>query len=136
MRTRMFMMVVTTILLSGGARAQSVSFVVPAPPTIQFVAPPPLVEVSPGVQVVADRDEEIYFVGGWYWVRHGKHWFRARDHRGGWAYVDDGAVPETVVVVPQGKYKHYKPGKKVVLVAPDGEVVKYKMKKVKFKKQK
>jgi len=123
------------LLSSGAAQAQVVDVQVSAP-TITFEAPPPLVEVSPGVQVVPDREQEVYFVDGWYWTRHGKHWFRTRDHRGGWVVVGESEVPQTVVVIPPGKYKKYKAPKKVVVVAPDGEVVKYKVKKVKYKKAK
>ncbi|MBL8940196.1 MAG: hypothetical protein JNM69_36955 [Archangium sp.] len=36
-------------------------------PTIVFEAPPALVVVQPGVQVVEDFDEEVFFVDGWYW---------------------------------------------------------------------
>jgi hypothetical protein len=30
---------------------------------------PPLVEVEPGVRVVQDFDEEVFFTGGYYWVQ-------------------------------------------------------------------
>ena len=44
---------------------------------------PPLVVVQPGVQVVEDWDEEVFFVRGFYWVRRGDLWYRARSPRAG-----------------------------------------------------
>src|SRR4051794_35607139 len=85
------------------ASAQTVNVVVPPPPVIHFQQPPPVVEVDPGVQVVEDQDDEIFVVDGWYWTRRGDHWFRARDHRGGWVVVEPRAVPTRLVRMPPGK---------------------------------
>lgn len=78
-------------------------------PTITFGAPPPLVVVQPGVQVVEDYDDEVYFVDNVYWVRRGPRWYRSRDYRGGWVVVERG-VPTTLVKLPPGQYRHYKRG--------------------------
>lgn len=77
-------------------------------PTITFQAPPPVVVVQPGVQVVEDYDEEVFFVDGWYWVRRSDRWYRTKDHRGGWVFVETRGVPVTIVKLPPGKYKHWK----------------------------
>jgi hypothetical protein len=77
-------------------------------PTITFSAPPPLVVVEPGVQVVEDNDEEVFFVDSYYWVRRGPRWYRTRDHRGGWVVVDGPGVPPSLVRMPQGQYRRYK----------------------------
>lgn len=77
-------------------------------PSITFAAPPPLVVVQPGVQVVEDNDEEIYVVENTYWVHRGPHWYRAKDHRGGWVVVDGPNVPASLVRMPPGRYRHYK----------------------------
>jgi hypothetical protein len=79
-----------------------------ATPTIRFEVAPPLVVVSPGVMVVPDYEEEVFFVNGWYWCRRGPYWYRARDHRGGWVVVERQYVPVTLVKTPPGHYKHYK----------------------------
>ena len=71
-------------------------------PTITFSAPPPLVVVQPGVQVVEDNDEEVFFVDNYYWVRRGPRWYRTRDHRGGWVVVDGPGVPPSLVRLPPG----------------------------------
>ena len=76
-------------------------------PTVRFEAPPPLVYVEPGVQVVPDHDEEIFFVNGVYWTRRDGRWFRSRDHRGGWVMTEERAVPQVIVRVPPGKYRHW-----------------------------
>jgi hypothetical protein len=75
---------------------------------IGFPAPPPLVVVSPGVQVVPDYGEEVFFVNGWYWLRRDEVWYRTRDHRGGWVMVPRRAVPVALVRLPPGKYKHWR----------------------------
>lgn len=66
---------------------------------------PPMVVVQPGVQVVSELDEEVYFVGGWYWVRRGPHWYRTHDHRGQWVWVAPARVPVTLVRIPPGQYR-------------------------------
>jgi hypothetical protein len=89
-------------------------------PVIKFEAPPPLVVVEPGIQVVQDYDDEVYFVDGWYWCRRDGNWFRTRDHHGGWVYIEQRGVPVNIVKVPPGKYKHYKVKKQTVLVPAGG----------------
>lgn len=74
---------------------------------IGFASPPPLVVVSPGIQVVPDYEEEIFFVDGWYWLRRDALWYRTRDHRGGWIVVPPRAVPASLVSLPPGRYKHW-----------------------------
>ena len=111
-------------------------------PTIVFEVPPPLVVVSPGVRVVEDYDDEVFFVDGWYWCRRDAHWFRTRNHRGGWVVVERRYVPATLVKVPPGHYKRYKvkrgapaPGP-VFVPAPAPVPAKGKFKHKKFKHKK
>lgn len=68
---------------------------------------PPLVVVEPGVQVVQNFDEEIFFTGGYYWVRRDGYWYRARDYRARWYYVRPGLVPVALVHSPPGHYRHW-----------------------------
>jgi hypothetical protein len=67
-----------------------------------------LVEVSPGVEVIADWDEPIFFVGGLYWVNRGGFWYSSGWYRGGWERA--GVVPEGVrgIAHPEG-FAHYRP---------------------------
>ncbi len=69
---------------------------------------PPLVVVSPGVQVVPEVEEEVFYTGGYYWVRRDGGWYRSRSHRGGWLMVPGRVVPARIAQVPPGKYRHWK----------------------------
>lgn len=80
-------------------------------PTITFAAPPPLVVISPGVQVVEDFDDEVFFVDGFYWCRRDGRWFRTKTHQGGWVVVEERGVPVTLVRLPPGQYRKWKKAK-------------------------
>jgi opacity protein-like surface antigen len=69
---------------------------------------PQLVVVTPGVQVVPDVDEEVFFVDGYYWARQPRGWYRSNSHRGGWVLVPARRVPVRVASLPPGKYKRWK----------------------------
>lgn len=70
---------------------------------------PRLVVVSPGVQVVPEVREEVFFHDGWYWVRRDDFWYRSRHHRGGWVVVPGRQVPSRLVAVgPPGHYRNWK----------------------------
>ncbi len=90
-------------LLPAAARAQ-------VEMSIQIGLPvaPSLVVVQPGVQVVENYDEEVFFVGGWYWCRRGDYWYRARRPRASFAYVEPRYVPSRLVYLPPpGHYRHW-----------------------------
>ena len=74
---------------------------------IAFPEPPPLVVVSPGIQVVPEYDEEVFFTGGWYWVRRDDGWYRTHDWHGGWAPARREWVPSGLARIPPGRYRHY-----------------------------
>jgi hypothetical protein len=46
---------------------------------------PDLVYVSPGVQVIADYDEPIFYSDNFYWRYDGGVWYRSGVYTGGWA---------------------------------------------------
>ncbi len=73
----------------------------------------PLVTVEPGVQVVEDYGEEIFFVDGYYWVRRGGYWYRAGDPRARWVYVEPRVVPAVIVRSPPGRYVHWRHDRRV-----------------------
>ena len=82
---------------------------VPAPPVVRFAAAPPLVMVAPGVQVVRDCDDEVFFSGGWYWHAGANGtWYRTRSWRGGWVVAPRPAVPPAVARLPRGQYRHFR----------------------------
>jgi len=78
---------------------------------IVFPKPPPLVVVSPGIQVVPDHDHEVFVVDGHYWTRRDGAWYRAVDHRGAWVVVDGPGVPPALVKIPPGHYRRWKAGR-------------------------
>jgi hypothetical protein len=82
-------------------------------PTIRFEAPPPLVVIQPGIRVVPDQDDEVFFVDDYYWVRRGPTWYRTRDHRGGWTVVERD-VPRGLVRMKPGRYHRYHGGSEMV----------------------
>lgn len=68
-----------------------------------------LVEVSPGVEVIADWNEPIFFADDYYWAFRGGFWYRSGWYGGGW--VRAGVVPDRVRgIAHPGGYVHYRPG--------------------------
>jgi hypothetical protein len=70
---------------------------------------PPLVEVEPGMRVVQGFDEEIFFIGGYYWVSRDGRWYRARDHRRTWYLVRPGRLPPMLARHEPGRYRQWRP---------------------------
>jgi hypothetical protein len=75
------------------------------------VVMPQLVVVTPGIQVVPEVEEEVFFTDGYYWCRRDGGWYRSRVVRGGWMAMPARAVPVRLVEIPRGKYKRWKPAK-------------------------
>src|SRR5215831_786157 len=100
-----------------------------ATPTVRFEAAPELVEVEPGVMVVPEYDEEVFFVGGFYWYQSGGVWFRARDYRGGWVAMPPRRVPVRLVRITPGRYRHHvaRP-EQYRVIGPHGRVTRVKIK--------
>ncbi len=72
----------------------------------------PAVAIQPGVQVIPQINHEVFLVGGTYYARHNGGWYRAPDpHAGAWIFVPADAVPASIVKLPPGKYKNWKPSK-------------------------
>jgi hypothetical protein len=68
---------------------------------------PELVTVSPGVQVIADYDEPIFYSDGLYWRYYGGVWYRSSYYTGGWVYA---TPPVAVLRINQPyAYRHYRP---------------------------
>lgn len=67
-----------------------------------------LVEVSPGVEVVADYDEPVFFADDAYWVNRGGIWYTSGWYRGGW--VRSERVPDRIVHIEHPEsFRHYRP---------------------------
>jgi hypothetical protein len=57
-------------------------------------ADPILVELQPGVWVIEDYDQPVFYADGFFWMYRDDGWYRSRDHVSGWAYVR--AAPQVV----------------------------------------
>ncbi|HZZ84179.1 MAG TPA: hypothetical protein VFE30_06550 [Anaeromyxobacteraceae bacterium] len=77
-------------------------------PTFQIPVAPPLVVVQPGVQVVEGCDHEVFQHDDYWWLRQNGRWYRTRDRRQGWVFVEDRAVPAPLYRLPPGRYKHWR----------------------------
>ena len=68
---------------------------------------PDLVYVSPGVQVIADYDEPVFYSDGFYWRETGGTWYRSSYHTGGWVYAQP---PRAVFSIEsRHSYRRYRP---------------------------
>jgi hypothetical protein len=74
---------------------------------------PDLVYVSPGVSVVADYDEPVFYSDNYYWRYNNNNWYRSNYYDRGWSY----ARPPIAVGRIQSPYayRHYR--------GPDAQVV-------------
>jgi len=67
-----------------------------------------LVEISPGVEVVADYGEPIFFADDFYWVNRGGIWYSSSWYGGGWGRGV--RPPDRIVGIRNpGGYVHYRP---------------------------
>jgi hypothetical protein len=81
------------------------------PPEIDFPAPPPVVLVTPGIYVVPDYPEEVFFISGAYWVTHEGRWFRCVGPHKKWIMVQESRIPHGLLKLPRGMYKNWHPEK-------------------------
>jgi hypothetical protein len=72
-----------------------------------YYAQPDLVEIEPGVQVIVDYDEPVFYSDNYYWRQDGGVWYRSSYHNRGWV----SAQPPTYVarISSPGRYRHYRP---------------------------
>jgi hypothetical protein len=68
---------------------------------------PDLVYAAPGVQVIADYNEPIFFSDSLYWRFDGVRWYRSAYYTGGWVY----ATPPVAVrrIERPHDFVHYRP---------------------------
>jgi len=68
---------------------------------------PDLVYAAPGVQVIADYNEPIFFADSLYWRYDGSRWYRSSYYTGGWVYA---APPAAVLRIGRPHdFVHYRP---------------------------
>ena len=72
------------------------------------VVTPDLVMVSPGVQVVADYDDSVFYSDGYYWRSDGGMWYRSTYYSGGWGYY--ASPPSAIISINEPyRYRNYRP---------------------------
>lgn len=87
---------------------------VPAPAQVQvqiqipLPIAPPLVTIRPGVEVVEGFGDEVFFQGGWFWLRRGPAWYRSREPRVAFVPVQPRYVPVYLRQLPPGRYRMYR----------------------------
>jgi len=68
---------------------------------------PDLVYAAPGVQVIANYDEPIFYSDSFYWRFYGGTWYRSSTYTGGWAYA---TPPQAVLRIDRPhEFVHYRP---------------------------
>jgi hypothetical protein len=104
-----------TVTASGGAYAGD-----------GYAASPDLVSVSPGVQVVADYDEPVFYNEGFYWRYYDGGWYRSNNYATGWYFVSSPPIVIARIDRPYA-YAHYRPagyaGRRTVRYRPAETIV-------------
>src|SRR5688572_23374101 len=71
------------------------------------VSTPDLVYAAPGVSVIADYDEPIFYSNGYYWWNYEGAWYRSPRYTGGWVYA---SPPVTIsAIYNPHRYRRYRP---------------------------
>jgi hypothetical protein len=75
-------------------------------PAYRF-ATPPEVAVIPGtyVYMIPDIAMDILFFQGYWWRPYEGRWYRSRDYKGGYRYIEPRSVPRGLRALPQD-YRH------------------------------
>lgn len=89
-------------------------------PTFEFEIGAPLVYAAPGVWVLPQSDEEVFYTGGWYWAHHGDRWFRSHGRHRGWVVMDNGYVPMPLMRMERGHYRRWQAPPQARMMAPRG----------------
>jgi hypothetical protein len=74
---------------------------------VVFAQAPDLVYVEPGVYVVRNYNDAVYYSDGYYWSSRGGVWYRTAHWSDPWVTVHVGAVPRTFVHRDHRVYAHY-----------------------------
>lgn len=89
-------------------------------PELQIRVGAPLVYVSPGVWVLPDSDEEVFYNGGWYWARSHGYWYRSRGRHSNWGVINEQLVPQPVRYIEPGRYRRFQAPERARTMPPRG----------------
>ncbi len=120
MRTPCLLVIGALLLVLTGAATQSEAGVGVPPPPFMFAAPP-VVIVIPGtyVYMVPDIDVDFLFFQGYWWRPYEGRWYRSRDYKGGWRYIEPRSIPRGLRALPQDYRHRITPGHERI---PHGDV--------------
>lgn len=88
------------------ARVYSRGYVAYSAPVV-FVEAPELVYVEPGVYVVRNYDDAVYYSDGYYWCNRGGVWYHTAYWNDPWVTVSVNVVPSIFVHRDHRTYVHY-----------------------------
>ncbi|HWO18548.1 MAG TPA: hypothetical protein VNO30_07215 [Kofleriaceae bacterium] len=69
---------------------------------------PDLAYVAPGVHVIADYEEPIFYSNGFYWYSVDGIWYRSATYTGGWVQIGTPPVAIARIRSPYA-YRYYRP---------------------------
>jgi hypothetical protein len=73
-----------------------------------YATTPDLVAVSPGVHVVANYSEPVFYTDGFYWRYYDGFWYQSNNYATGWYYV--ARPPHAVLRIDRPyAYRYYRP---------------------------
>jgi hypothetical protein len=73
-----------------------------------YATTPDLVAVSPGIHVVANYSEPVFYTDGFYWRYYDGFWYRSNNYATGWYYVE--RPPGAVLRIDRPyAYRYYRP---------------------------
>src|SRR5688572_12255240 len=99
--------VLLCLALAGGCGGGSASYVSGDGTVSVTASTPDLVYAAPGVSVIADYDEPIFYSGGYYWWNYNGGWYRSTSYTGGWVYA---SPPTAVISIREPyRYRRYRP---------------------------
>ena len=81
------------------------------------VSTPDMAYVAPGVHVIANYDEPIFYADGYYWYNSNGYWYRSPRYTGGWVYVDRPSYRVARISNPHA-YRYYRPNNYTVRNRP------------------
>ncbi len=89
---------------------------------VMYRAPLPtqtsMVEIDPGVYVVAGQDEPVFYADNFYWRYHDNAWYRTGGSTGDWIRI--GRPPQSVMQIREPhRYRHYRPHSSDTVVIRD-----------------
>ena len=83
-----------------------------------YASSPALVEVEPGVQVIADYDYPVFYSEGAYWRWNNGYWYRSPYYDRGWSVSYNAPVRVRGIQRPWA-YTHYRGGARHPVVVRD-----------------